>query len=147
MLHTAKKVEHKMKRKNLVAYLLTAEKISSNQISSPFEISFENVHKQCKKSTPTQIVMYQISLKLHKLLNSDESNLSFEHLTVLDQMVCTGRQLNFQINRTNCTKIGMNTTANKLYHLSNLIRLDQLNLSFVHFKRLAKFQFLKFDPN
>ena len=40
----------------------------------------------------------------------------------------------------------MNTTANKLYHINNLIRLDQLNLSFVHFKKLAKYQFLKFGP-
>ena len=37
----------------------------------------------------------------------------------------------------------MNTTANKLYHVNNLIGLDMLNLKFVHFKKLAKLQFLK----
>ena len=37
----------------------------------------------------------------------------------------------------------MNTTANKLYHENNLISLDMLNLKFVHYKKLAKLQFLK----
>ena len=37
----------------------------------------------------------------------------------------------------------MNTTANKLYHLNNLIGLDMLNLNFVHYKKLIKIQFLK----
>ena len=37
----------------------------------------------------------------------------------------------------------MNTSANKLYHLINLISLDMLNLGFVHFKKLLKIQFLK----
>ena len=41
------------------------------------------------------------------------------------------------------TKIGMNTTANKLYHLNNLIRLNMLNLNFVHYKKIIKLQFLK----
>ena len=35
----------------------------------------------------------------------------------------------------------MNTTANKLYHLNNLIGLNMLNFNFVHFKKLAKIQF------
>ena len=38
----------------------------------------------------------------------------------------------------------MNTTANKLFHVNNLIGLDMLNLKFVHFKKLAKIQFLKY---
>ena len=41
------------------------------------------------------------------------------------------------------SNIGMNTTANKLFHVSNLIGLDMLNLEFVHLKKLAKIQFLK----
>ena len=36
------------------------------------------------------------------------------------------------------TKIGLNTTANKLYHLNNLISFDSLNLKFVHFKKIMK---------
>ena len=70
--------------------------------------------------------------------------LSFEQLTVLDQIICTSRQLRFQIVRKNNFRIGMKTTVNKFYALSNLIDLDMLNLTFVHFKKLAKFQFLKY---
>ena len=62
---------------------------------------------------------------------------------IMDQIVWTGRQVNFQILRKFNTKIGLNTTANKLYPLNNLIGLDRLNLNFVHFKKLAKLQFLK----
>ena len=32
-----------------------------------FDISFENLHRTCKKSTPKQIALYLSSLKLHKL--------------------------------------------------------------------------------
>ena len=70
--------------------------------------------------------------------------MSTEVKRVLDQTVCTGRQLRFQIFRNNKRKIGMNMTANKLHCISNLVGFDMLNLSFVHFKKLAKIQLLKF---
>ena len=38
----------------------------------------------------------------------------------------------------------MNMTANKFYCIKNLIGLDMLSMSFVHYKKLAKIQFLKF---
>ena len=65
------------------------------------------------------------------------------NVTLMDQIICTGRQLNFQILRNSNSKIGMKTTTNKLYHLNNQIGLNMLNLSFVHYKKLAKIQFLK----
>ena len=65
-------------------------------------------------------------------------------MTVLDQIFCTGRQINFQICRSNNFKIGMNTLANKFYALSNIIGLNMIELSFVHFKKLDKIQFLKY---
>ena len=108
-----------------------------------FDISFVKLHKTHAKCTPEQIMYYQMSLKLHKLLNEHENHLCFEHVTVMDQIVCTGRQVNFQILRKFSTKIGLNTTANKLYPLSNLINLDRFNMSYVHYKKLAKIQFLK----
>ena len=37
----------------------------------------------------------------------------------------------------------MNTQANKFYHINKLIGLDKLNMSFVHYKKLMKIQFLK----
>ena len=48
--------------------------------------------------------------------------------------------------------MGMNTMANKLYALNKLVSLDMLNVTFVHFKKLAKIRFflnmerLKLNP-
>ena len=83
------------------------------------------------------------SHKLHKLINDHDYVLSFEHVTVMDQIIYTHRQINFQFFWNCSNKIGMNTTANKLYHLNNQIGLHMLNLKFVNFKKLAKLQFLK----
>ena len=86
---------------------------------------------------------YQMSLKLYKTVNDQENELSFEQITLMDQTICTRRQLRFQVFKNCRSKIGMNTTANKIYYLNNLISFDMLNLGFVHFKKLSKIQFLK----
>ena len=109
-----------------------------------FDILFENLHKSHKKCTPTQIAEYQIALNLHRILNNDEPDLSFEKIMILDQIVCTSRQINVQFLRTFNTKIGLNTTANKFYYINNKVSFDRLNLGFAHFKKTAKSQFLKF---
>ena len=96
------------------------------------------------KCTPTQIMYYQMALNLFKIVNNTDHELSFESLTILDQVICTRRQIKFQVQRNFTSKIGLNTTANKLYHLNNLIGLDLLNLTLVHFKKLMKLQFLKY---
>ena len=120
--------------------------ISANALRSclnlDFDISFENVHKIGKKCTPNQITLYQISLRLHKMLN--DPVMKTETLHVIEQSVFTGRQLTFNILRNNNSKIGMNTQANKFYYISKLIGLDKLNLNFVHFKKMMKIQFLKY---
>ena len=109
-----------------------------------FDVSFENLHRNCKKSTPKQIALYLSSLKLHKIVNDNLSDITFEQVTVFDQIRCSTRQLTFELVRNNTYKIGMNTTSNKLYALSKLIDLKMLQLSFVHYKKLAKIQFLKY---
>ena len=109
-----------------------------------YEISFDNIHRTHKKCTPKQKMKYQIALKLNKLINEHDGVLSFEHVTVMDQIICTSRQINFQI-YTNCnSKIGQNTSANKLYRLNNEIGLNMLNLHLTHYKKLVKIQFLKY---
>ena len=107
------------------------------------EMSFDRLHAINKKCTPNQIMLYQLSLSLYKTFNVPETGLNFEAITVIDQMILTSRQVNFQILKNNRRKIGINTTANKLYSLNNLIGLDRLNLNFLHYKKLAKIQFLK----
>ena len=67
-----------------------------------------------------------------------------EHVTMVEQTICTGRQLKFKIFRNNSRKIGMNMAANKCYCISDQIGFDLLNLSFVHYKKLMKIQFLKY---
>ena len=74
-----------------------------------FDILFDNLHKSHKKCTPTQIMYYQLALSLHKTLNFDECDLSFELITVLEQLVCTRRQVLFQIFRNSNYKIGLST--------------------------------------
>ena len=37
----------------------------------------------------------------------------------------------------------MNVQENKFYHITKLIGLDKLNLSYVHFKKLMKLQLKK----
>ena len=53
-------------------------------------------------------------------LNMHDNGLTFEQVTVIEQIICTSRQLDFQILWDNKSKIGLNTTANKLYHVNNL---------------------------
>ena len=87
--------------------------------------NYEDIHKINGKWTPSLIAMYQRSLSLHKLINVDE--ITLETVMVLNQMVCTRRQLKFEIQRDFRGKIGLNNTANKLYPLNGLIGLDLLN--------------------
>ena len=63
---------------------------------------------------------------------------------LMNQVVCTSRQVMFELHRTNQSKIGMNCTVNKLYHISKLIVLDKLKYSYPLFKKHMKLQFLKF---
>ena len=121
--------------------------ISANAIRSclnvNYDLSFENLHKEAKKCTPKQIMLYKISLQLHRVLNSNDHQIKTETIRLFEQVICSRRQLTFELYRNNDLKIGMNTAGNKFYHINKLIGLDKLNLSFVHFKKLMKIQFLK----
>ena len=46
-----------------------------------------------------------------------------DNRTRTNQVICTGRQLPFQILRKFQSKIGMNEIANKFYYINNLISL------------------------
>ena len=81
-------------------------------------------------------MLYQISLRLHKLVNDTDLPITTETIRVLDKVICTRRQLTFETFKNNNYKTGMNTTGNKLYHVNKLIGFDKLNLGFVHFKKL-----------
>ena len=111
-------------------------------LNSSFDVSFENVHKISEKCTPKQIMLYQISLKLFKVLN--DPIMKTETINVIEQFVFTRRQITFEILRDNRTKIGMNKATNEFYHITKMIGQDKLNLGFVHYKKIMKIQFLKY---
>ena len=89
-------------------------------------------------------MLYQVALKLHKLIQELNEKCTFEHVTILSNVICTLRQTTFEILKDNHSKIGLNTTANKLYHINKKISLLALGHNFVHFKKVMKIQFLKY---
>ena len=89
-------------------------------------------------------MLYQQAILLHKTINHENFPSCFEHITVIEQVVCTCRQLIFKFFKNNKLKIGMNMTANKFFNISDQVGMDLLNLSFVHYKKIMKIQFLKY---
>ena len=88
-------------------------------------------------------MLYKASLELHKVFNPNDPAIKTETVLVFEQIICTRRQLTFEIYINNAYKIGMNTAPYKFFHINKLIGLEKLNLTFVHYKKLMKFQFLK----
>ena len=123
---------------------ISANALRSCMMSNCFEISFVRIHSLCHKSTPSQIMSYQAALHLHRVFNEMFESCTTEHAALLLNVTCTSRQLKFEIIRNNRSKIGMNCISNKFYHITKQISLDSLNLGYVHFKKLMKFQFLKY---
>ena len=124
-------------------FSISANALRSCLLTNALDISFDNIHKNNKKCTPNQIMLYQISIKLFKVVNDTEIPIKTETIRVFDQVISTRRQLYFEILRNNTYNIGMNTTTNKFYHVNKQIGLNNLNLNFVHFKKIMKIQFLK----
>ena len=108
------------------------------------EISFEMIHSVCHKCTPKQIMLYQVALKLHRIMEDLDVRCTFDHVTIISNIVSTSRQTTFEILKDNNSKIGLNTTSNKLYRVNKQISLLALSHGFVHFKKLMKIQFLKY---
>ena len=81
-------------------------------------------------------MLYKVAICLHKTLNEIDSHLKTETIRLFEQIICSRRQINFELFRNNDYKIGMNTSANKFYHINKLIGLDKLNLTFVHKKKI-----------
>ena len=122
---------------------VSANALRSCMMSRNNLLSFESIHKSCKKCTPSQIMSFQNTILLYKTMNDMFTYCSSEHAKLLNNIVCTGRQLKFEIIKNNETRIGLNTLSNRFYYISKLVSLDLLNLTYVHFKKIMKIQFLK----
>ncbi len=106
-------------------------------------ISFLNLHKQAKKSTPEQLALYKISLLLYKTFNSVVQGKDWQDFT--DQIICTRRQLTFEIMRSYNYKIGLNILANRFHCINGKDQLDLLNLPYPSFKYKMRNVFLTFE--
>ena len=106
-------------------------------------INFDTIHKNFKKSTPTQFSLYKISLLLFKVLNNEVQGADWVDLNV--NIITTSRQSTFDITRSDTYKIGNNILTYKLWHVKRKIHLDHLYLSYPAYKRKMKSLFLPYE--
>ena len=81
-----------------------------------------------------------MAIQLHKLYNTNDQSLDWISLN-FDQIL-TSRQTTFMISKTNKTKIGLNTMANRLSILNGRIPLSWLNATLSTYKVKCKKLFL-----
>ena len=79
--------------KNINSETIPANALRSCLMTNALDISFENIHKNNKKCTPNQIMLYQISLKLFKVINDTEIPIKTETIRAFDQIISTRRQM------------------------------------------------------
>ena len=103
-------------------------------------ISFINIHKMNNRALPDSIMHYKTAIQLYKLYNSNEQSLDWICLNL--NQILTTRQTKFMILKTNKTKVGLNTIANRLSILNGLIPLSWLGDSLNEFKIKIKKLFL-----
>ena len=103
-------------------------------------MSFEAIHELCKRATPSKMQKYKLAICLHKIYNIEFNPIEFYLLN--NNQVVTSRQRNFIILKSNRTRVGLNSLANRLHTNNGLIPLDWLNLSIETFKVRCKKLFL-----
>ena len=99
-------------------------------------MSFEAVHELCKRATPCKMQKYKLAICLHKLYNIEFNPIEFYLLNF--NQILTSRQRNFSIVKSNRTRVGLNSLANRLHILNGIIPLEWLNLSIETFKVRCK---------
>ena len=69
-----------------------------------YKYNCNTCNTECKKCTPSQIMLFKLSLNLHKVLNDIGEVPKKETIRILEQSVFTRRQLKFEIYRNNHCK-------------------------------------------
>ena len=87
--------------------------------------SFVNIHLECKRVLPEQMMFYKHSILLHKLYNYQFPQV--EWIALNFQQLSTSRQTKFLIIINNKRKVGNNIIANHLHILNNKVLLTDLN--------------------
>ena len=103
--------------------------------------SYVDVHKECKRAQPEQMMLYKHAIMLHKLYNENFPEMDW--LALNFQQTTTSRQTNFCIVKNNNFRIGNNILTNRISILNNKIELKDLNMSLPAFKVLYKSKLLK----
>ena len=129
-------------KKSLKRTLLTASSRALKVCLKNFDpyISYETLHKMAKRATPEKLMMYKLSLQLHKLVNHQIPVNDWLYLN--EHIIQTSRQQRFKIAKHNRLRLGFNTISNRLWYLNDKIQLDWLNLSFETFKIKMKELFI-----
>ena len=102
--------------------------------------SFETLHVMAKRATPDQLMLYKVSLQLHKTFNHSIPITEWNQLN--DNIILTSRQTKFKTRKKNRLRLGMNQMSNRFWLLNDKIPLEWLNNSFETFKIKMKVMFI-----
>ena len=94
--------------------------------------SFVNIHTECNRALPEQMILYKHAILLHKTYNQKIPEI--EWIALNFQQLLTSRQTKFSTIKTNICKVGNNILANRFHALNNKITLEDLNESISAFK-------------
>ena len=99
-------------------------------------MSFASIHLFCNRATPDPMMSYKLAICLFKLYNCEFNNVEFILLNF--NQIFTSRQTTFKTNKSNRTKVGINSLVNRLHSINDKIPLDWLRLSMESFKLKCK---------
>ena len=94
--------------------------------------SYRDIHLNCKRAHPNQMIIYKHSIILHKLYNTQTPQMDWIHLNF--NQTFTSRQTTFKTIKSSNFKVGENLLSTRLSILNGIIPLIDLNLSLNAFK-------------
>ena len=110
----------------------SAKALKLSQRTPDLMESFVNIHKNCKRALPNQIMEFKQTILLHKIFNTHQPSLDWVELNF--NQTITSREKFYRTVKTNKTKIGNNLLSSRLSILNGKILLDDLNMSLDSFK-------------
>ena len=127
---------------NLKQYLLAASSAALKLCENNTKIrkSYATLHALNKIATPEKMMIYKMSIQLHKIYNSQ--NMNEDWIDLHFQQNFNERNDKVQIIDSSRLRIGKNKMVNKLAVLNNKIKYEWLNLSMNAFKLKCKSTFL-----
>ena len=103
--------------------------------------SFINIHHECKKALPNQIMEYKHSILLYKIYNLQTPKLDWIDLNF--NQLLSSREKFFNFVKSSHSKTGNNLLSSRLTVLNKKIKLQNLNMSIVPYKVICKNIFIQ----